>query len=269
MTDHRSLVAVITGAGSGLGRRLALDLAAQGCALALGDRDSEGLEETRRLVSEAHPGSRLALGVLDVTQPEQCAQLIQGALGAFGRIDYLVLCAGISMWARFDEIEDLSLFERLIAVNYLGAVYCVHAALPALRESRGWIVAISSLQAEVALPNHSGYGAAKHALNGFLDGLECELEGEIRFLTVMPGWIRGTNLRANALGPDPADKQTPRKHSGESVSVEECSRLILKALERGKRKLYIPSKLGALPWLKLVAPGVVRRLIGRAVKQQK
>ncbi len=227
MNEKAAPVAVITGAGSGLGRRLALDLAARGCHLALGDRDADGLEETRRLVSEASTKSRLALGVLDVTRPDECAQLMRGALEAFDRIDYLVLCAGISMWARFDEITDLSVFERLIAVNYLGAVYCVHAALPALRKSRGWIVAVSSLQGEIALPNHSGYGASKHALNGFLDGLESEMGDEIRILTVMPGWIRGTNLRANALGLDQSVKQEPRKHSSESVSVEECSRLLL------------------------------------------
>lgn len=269
MSEKTSPIAVITGAGSGLGRRLAGDLAARGCSLVLGDRDADGLEETRKLISESSGGSRLALRVLDVTRSEQCAQLIQGALDTFGRIDYLVLCAGISMWARFDEIRDVSLFERLIAVNYLGAVYCIHTALPSLRKNHGWIVAISSLQGEIALPNHTGYGASKHALNGFLDGLESELGDEIRILTVMPGWIRGTNLRTNALGLDQSAKQEPRKHSSESVSVEECSRLILRALDRGKRKLYIPSKLGALPWLKLVAPGVVRRLISKAVKEQK
>ena len=269
MNDDRSPVAVITGAGSGLGRRLALDLAGRGCSLTLGDRNEEGLEETARLIGAAAPHARLALGVLDVTRSEQCTQWIAGALETFGRIDTLVLCAGISMWARFDEIQDLSLFERLVAVNYLGAVYCIHAALPALRARRGWIVAVSSLQAEIALPNHSGYGASKHALNGFLDGLECELEQEIRILTVMPGWIRDTNLRASALGLDQAELNRPRKHSSESVSVEECSRLILRAMDRGKRKLYIPSKLGALPWLKLIAPGAVRRLIAQAVKKQK
>lgn len=268
MIDKGTSVGIITGAGSGLGRRLALDLAAGGCSLVLGDRDPEGLEETRRLVAERAPQARLVLGVLDVTKADQCSQLIEGALETCGRLDYLVLCAGISMWARFDELRDLTLFERLMAVNYLGAVYCIHAALPALRERRGWIVAISSLQGEVALPHHTGYGASKHALNGFLDGLECELGEEIRILTVMPGWIRGTNLRANALGLDRSEKQEPRKHSSESVSVEECSRLILKALDKGKRKLYIPSKLGALPWLKLAAPTLVRRLINRAVQSQ-
>lgn len=269
MIEKVAPVAVITGAGSGLGRRLALDLAARGGSLVLGDRDADGLEETRKLVSGTPTGSRVALEVLDVTEPTECAQLIDGALRAFDRIDYLILCAGISMWARFDEITDLSLFERLIAVNYLAAVYCVHAALPALRRSQGWIVAISSLQGEIALPNHSGYGASKHALNGFLDGLECELGDEIRILTVMPGWIRGTNLRTNALGLDRSEEQKPRKHSSESVSVEECSRLILGAMKRGKRKLYVPSKLGALPWLKLIAPGAVRRLISRAVREQR
>lgn len=253
---------IVTGAGSGLGRTLSADLAARGCRLVLADHNPTGLEETVQSIRSREIVTRTA----DVTRPDANAALVEAALQHFGGLDALILCAGVSMWARFEEIRDLSVFEKLVSVNYLGAVYAIHAALPHLRQTRGRIVAISSLQGEVALPYHSGYTAAKHALNGFLDTLDFELGGEVRILTVMPGWISGTNLRANAFTAEP---KGPRRHNRHAVSVEECSRRILRAIERGDRRLYIPRKLGALKWLRLFAPGLVRSIIAKAVRSQR
>ncbi len=255
---------LITGAGSGLGRRLAYDLASRGCRLVLGDRDEEGLRGTCDQI--AGDPARVVSRTTDVTRSSDCAALVAAGVETLEGLDALVLCAGVSMWSRFDQIQDLAVFEKLIAVNYLGAVYMVHAALPWLRRSRGLLVGISSLQGEIALPYHSGYSAAKHALNGFLDALEFELAGELRFLTVMPGWISGTNLRRNAVALESG--AGPRRHSRHAVTLEEASRQIVQAMLRGDRYLYIPRKLGVLRWLQLVSPGLVRRLIGRAVRAQ-
>ena len=80
----------------------------------------------------------------------------------------LVNNAGITMWARFDEVTDLSIFEKIIQVNYLGSLYCTFYALPYLKQSRGRIVAISSLTGKTGVPTRSGYAASKHAMVGFL-----------------------------------------------------------------------------------------------------
>jgi NAD(P)-dependent dehydrogenase (short-subunit alcohol dehydrogenase family) len=259
--------AVVTGAASGLGRQLARDLAARGFRLALGDRDAPGLEETARRAGLSQ--DRLAVVPTDVTKETDCRALVERAVSAFGRLDCLILCAGISMWARFDELRDLSVFRRLMEVNYLGAVYCVHAALPALLATRGTVVAVSSLQGEVALPHHTGYAASKHALNGFLEGLEFEMGDRIGILNVMPGWITGTGLRARAFTGGGERSETPRKHSRESVTVEDCSARIIRAIERGRRTLFVPPKLRHLVWMQAIAPGLVRRLIARAVDKQR
>lgn len=258
--------AVVTGAASGLGRRLALDLAAKGFRLGLGDRDVAGLEETARGIDPSD--DRIVVVPTDVTSAPDCRNLVERTVSGSGRLDYLVLCAGISMWARFEEIRDVSLFRRLMEVNYLGAVYCVHAALPALLAARGTVVAISSLQGDVALPHHTGYAASKHALNGFLEGLEFEMGDRIGILSVMPGWITGTGLRARALTAAGGRPDAPRKHSRESVTVEDCSARIIRAMERGRRTLFVPPKLRHLVWLQTFAPGLVRRLIARAVDKQ-
>jgi NAD(P)-dependent dehydrogenase (short-subunit alcohol dehydrogenase family) len=172
------------------------------------------------------------------------------------------------MWARFDEISDLAVFERLVQVNYLGAVYCIHASLPALKESRGTIVAISSLQGEIAIPRHTGYSASKHALNGFLEALELELEGQVRILNVMPGWITGTKLRTNAFRAGGRDGGVGAKKGGASVSVEECSRLIIDSMQADVTTLFVPRKLRAGRWLKALAPSLLKKIIRRAVSAQ-
>ena len=269
MKDQSASVALVTGAASGLGRQLSLDLAERGSRLSLIDRDRDGLAETLRLIRERRADADAITLPTDITDDKACRSAIAATLGRCHRIDRLILCAGVSMWARFDEITDLSLFPKLMEVNYLGAVYCVHAALPALLKARGSIVAISSLQGEVAIPNHTGYAGAKHALNGFLKSLDLEVGDTIHILTVMPGWIRGTNLRANAFGGAGSSQHSPKKHSRESVTVEECSALVLRALEQRRRTLFIPRKLGALRWLQWIAPGLTKRLIGKAVRAQR
>jgi short-subunit dehydrogenase len=172
------------------------------------------------------------------------------------------------MWARVDEISDLSIFRKLMEVNYLGVVHSVHAGLPALRRVRGTIVAVSSLQGIQGIPNHSGYSASKHAVNGFLDSLELELGNQIRILRVLPGWIKGTNLRASAFVADGSQGGLARKHSRDAVSVKACSQLILGALAKGRHTLFVPAKLRLVPWLRLLAPGLLRRAILKAVRQQ-
>ena len=259
-------VVLVTGAASGLGRRLALDLAGR-ARLGLGDRNRQGLDETLSLVENA--GGEGVVYPLDVTDSEQCSSFTRRMLQAYGRLDALFLCAGLSMWARVDEVRDVSVFSRLVEVNYLGAVYCILAALPALKASRGSIVAVSSLQGVLGLPLHSGYAGAKHALNGFLESLWFEVGSDVRIMTVMPGWIRGTSLRASALTATGGPAERPREHSGESVSVEECSRRILAAWRKGKRELYIPAKLALLPWLFRLSPRLVKHLLERAVADQR
>jgi NAD(P)-dependent dehydrogenase (short-subunit alcohol dehydrogenase family) len=176
-------VAIITGASSGLGRELAVALAGQGFRLVLAARNVKGLEETVRLASQ--PDALILPG--DLSDLGSCQLLIQRSVDQFGRLDHLVLCAGLGMWARLDEVTDPTLFERLIAVNYLSAVYCTHAALPHLRQSQGLITVISSLQGRLGVPLHTGYAGAKHALHGFFDSLRMELEaGKPDILVVLP-----------------------------------------------------------------------------------
>ncbi|HUV14588.1 MAG TPA: SDR family oxidoreductase [Acidobacteriota bacterium] len=263
--ELRDRVAIITGAASGLGRQLALDLAGMGVSLALADRDAERLRETQ--AETVQLGSSALELETDVTEETQCAALVNRTIEEFGSLDLLILCAGVSMWAPFDGITDLTIFRKLMEINFLGAVNCVHAALPELRKSRGRIVAISSLQGLLGIPNHTGYASSKHALNGFLQTLEYELGEEIGITNVMPGWITGTNLRANAF--TATGRHSDSKRSSFSVPVEECSRRVIRAIEGDKKFIFVPSKLRFVPLIRMFAPRWLKAKIIRAVEKQK
>jgi short-subunit dehydrogenase len=153
-------------------------------------------------------------------------------------------------------------------VNYLGAVNCIHPALAHLKTSKGTIVAISSLQGEIAIPHHTGYSASKHALNGFLESLELETGDSVRILCVMPGWITGTNLRANSFQAGNRKGGNAARGGAASVSVEECSGLVVRAMRGKTRTLFIPGKLKVLLWLRTLAPSLLKLLIRRAVHDQ-
>lgn len=259
--------AIITGASSGLGKALALELAQLGAKLVLASRDEAALSAVSAECEAAGSVAPLIVQT-DITRIEDCKRMINETVARFGALDYLILNAGVSMWARFADITDLGIFSRLMETNYMGSVNCVHSAMPHLTAGAGMIVAISSLQGKVGLPLHTGYTASKHALQGFLDALATEQE-EVHILTVMPSWIKGTNLRSNAYGPDgQLLGASKRAHSSDAVELEVASRMIVKAMAGRKSELIIPGKMKLLLWLQMIAPGFTRRLIARRVKVQ-
>ena len=260
--------ALITGASSGLGKRLALDLAAEGLNLGLAARTKNDLQDTAAGVRRA--GADCLVLPTDVTDPQQCREMVTAVTSEYGSLDYLILSAGVSMWTLFDQVRDTDIFRTLMEVNYLGAVHCIHPALAPLKERNGMIVAVSSVQGRIGVPFHSGYTASKHALDGLLETLRVELGGDVRILNVMPGWIRSTRLRARALSADgsPLGSASHRSRKERGVSVRECSRRIVRSLPGPGGNLYIPSAMGFLPLVKLLFPSLLRAGIRRAVRKQ-
>lgn len=259
---------VVTGASSGLGAVLAGTFAARGAKLTLFARRGEALEEVAVKCREA--GGEATTVVGDVTVTQDCREMAKTAISAYGGVDVLVANAGVSMWAKFDDVTDPDVFRRLIDVNYLGVVNCVHAALPSLKERKGVIAAVGSIQGKIPVPLHTGYVASKHALQGFLDTLRAELRGTgVDIVMALPHWLRGTELRQSALTRDGAQVGDGRRgHSKESVSLETCSAAIVKAVERRKREVIIPRKLRLLLWLKLLAPETLDRIVRGAMDRQ-
>ncbi len=264
----RDKVVIVTGASSGLGATLATEFAGTGAKVALFSPEEEKQEEVARQCETA--GGKALPVVGDVTREHDCSALVEKTLSSFGGIDYLIANAGISMWAPFADVDDLQVFRKLVEVNYLGAVNCIHYALPHLLASKGMVVAITSIQGKIGVPLHTGYVGSKHALQGFCESLRMELVGTgVDVLTVLPHWLRGTDLRKNAFGKDGRALGTSsRRHSRESISLEEAARAIMKATHKRKRSLVIPWKLRLLLALNLFSPRLAESLITGAVKHQ-
>lgn len=259
---------LLTGASRGLGRALAQDLARAGAHLALTARDGAALADTASLCRVMGAGSVHAFDA-DITQEDACRRLVAEATVALGGLDVIVLNAGLSMWADFAQVSDLSLYEALLRTNYLSAVYLLHAALPHLRESRGRIVTISSAQAWTGLAHHTGYAASKAALQAFLDSLAMELGNEVSMLGVYPGWIRGTELRTAALGADGLPLGDARRsHSSLSVTAEACSATVLRALRKDKQMVFVPRPLRVMYALRPFAFPFIKYILTRAAGSQ-
>jgi len=261
----KDAVVVITGASKGIGAELARQLARRGARLVLAARDARALEDVAAQCRAAG-GAAVTLRA-DVSRERDCQAVMSGASLAYGRIDVLVNNAGASMWARFEEISDLAVFERLMQVNYLGAVYCTSHALPLLRESRGLVVGISSLAGLVGVPTRTGYAAAKHAMAGFFDSLRIELmDSGVGVTMIYPGFV-ATGIRENATGPDGKPILVSPVREGEVMGVEACAARIVRAIERRERQVVMTARGKVGLWLRLVAPGLVDRIARRAIER--
>lgn len=215
-------IVVLTGASAGIGRELALQMASQGAWLALAARDAQRLEEVAEQCRQR--GGRALVVPTDVTSQKACENLIARTVQEYGRIDTLVCNAGISMWARFDELEDLSAFDRMMQINYMGSVYCTQFALPFLKTSRGRIVSISSLAGRTGVPMRSGYVASKHAQTGFFESLRIELQDTgITVTQIYPGFV-ATEIRERAVGSDGQPQGRSSIQEDKAMTVEECCR---------------------------------------------
>lgn len=258
---------IITGASSGIGWEMARQMAAQGANLALAARQKDKLTELADQCNKL--GGKAVAVPTDVSDPKQCRALIDSAIKAFGGIDILVNNAGTTMWARLDEITDLTIFNTIMQVNYLGSVYCTYYALPYLKASKGRIAAVSSLTGKAGVPTRTGYSASKHAMVGFFDSLRVELRGSgISVTMIYPGFVdtgvqeRGFGADGKPLGINPLQKN-------KIMTANECARLSIKAIAERRREevMTLRGKLGQ--WIKLIAPGLVDKIAAKAIEEGK
>ncbi len=173
MSDFAGKVVVITGAGSGIGRALALNLAGQGAKLAISDVDTIGLAETTRLVEAI--GAEVKSDHLDVTQREAVLEYADAVVAHFGKVNQIYNNAGIAYHGTFEKSEFKD-FERVMDVDFWGVVNGTKAFLPhVIASGDGHIVNVSSLFGLLSMPGQSAYNSAKFAVRGFTESLRQEM----------------------------------------------------------------------------------------------
>jgi short-subunit dehydrogenase len=257
---------ILTGASEGIGRALALALAGRGARLALAARDRQRLESLAQ-ECRARGGEARALPT-DVTSSQDREWLVDETVKAFGGIDVLIHNAGITMWSRFDTLQDLSIFERIMDVNYFAPVRLTALALPHLKSSKGLLVAVASLAGITGVPERSGYAASKHAMIGFFDSLRIELAGSGVDVSVIAPDFVATEIHKRAIGPDgePLGESPMKQH--EIMTADACAARIVRAIDRRERQVLMSARGRFGRWLKLVAPSLIDRIAARAIRER-
>jgi short-subunit dehydrogenase len=251
---HQNVV-IITGASYGIGHQLALQLAGCGAWLVLAARNAEKLEDVSKQCSQQ--GGRVISIPTDVADQTQCQNLIKNTVAEYGKIDTVINNAGIGMASRFDELQDLALFEKVFRVNFFGGVYCTHYALPFLKKTRGRLVCISSLKGKYPSATADAYSPSKHAMAGFYDSLRIELASSgVSVTMIYPGWV-STGISSRALWADGTQTGKISKHEKNAMPVDVCARIILDATAKRKREVVMTFQGKVGLWLRLIAPKLV------------
>ncbi|MBE6181216.1 MAG: SDR family oxidoreductase [Rikenellaceae bacterium] len=257
MKNFKNKVVIVTGASSGIGEALAREFATLGARVVLGARSIPKLQQITDDI-RARGGQAAYCGV-DVTNPEECNELIDTAVREFGGVDVLICNAGLSMRAIFDDV-DLSVLHRLMDVNFWGTVNCCKYALPYLQASKGSIVGVSSVAGLHGLPGRTGYSASKYAMTGFLETLRIEnLKKGLHVMIACPGFT-ASNVRFSALTADGSQQgETPRDES-KMMTAEQVAKIIIRGIRRRKRLCLMEIEGRATHFVKKFAPAFLDKM---------
>jgi len=272
--------AAITGAASGIGRALALELAARGCDLALADVDAAGLESVSKEIATAH-GRRVTIRRVDVADAKQVEDFAQAAVAEFPSLCIVINNAGVALLGQFDEFDNGQL-AWLMGINFWGVVYGTRAFLPHLRSRpQAHIVNISSIFGIIAPAGQSAYSASKFAVRGFSESLRHELamnNSTVRLSVVHPGGI-ATNIARNARTGANVREAVNMAELGDRfaklarTSAATAALRIIRGIERNEPRILIGGDARLLDIVQRLMParywgalaGVFRRLSGDAI----
>lgn len=226
----------ITGASSGIGEALALEMAAQGAILVLSGRREDQLQRVANLCAQA---SAVHIWPFDVTDEAAIASAVKGVLEQTGRIDFLINNAGISQRSSAVETE-MSTYRKLFEVDVFAQIALTKAVLPImLEQGNGHFAIMSSVAGKVGVPFRTGYCAAKHAVMGFFDSLRTEVAHKnIQVTTITPGFIR-TSISENAIRGDGESFGKTDESIAGGMNVTDAAKVIMRGFHKGKKEIAV------------------------------
>jgi short-subunit dehydrogenase len=270
MKSFAERVAAVTGAGSGIGRALAVALAEQGCHLAIADVNGVALEETKGLIKQSN--IKVTTHVVDVADREAVYQYAKDAVEQHGRVNIIINNAGVGLAASIEKMryED---FEWLMGINFWGVVYGTKAFLPYLKQSNdGHIVNISSVFGIIGVPTQSAYNAAKFAVRGFTEALREELDIEgacVSATSVHPGGIKTSiarNSRFGEIDTVNATRQADAVDWFEKIAMttpEKAASVILQGIRKNQRRVLIGPDAVLIDGVQRILPAAYQKAISK------
>jgi short-subunit dehydrogenase len=278
MTVIRGAAAAVTGAASGIGRALALELAARGCDLALADRDEAGLQEVAADIARRHP-AKVTVHRVDVGEPAQIAQFAEAATAAHPGLNILINNAGVALMGQFGELDQADM-DWLMNINFWGVVHGARAFLPHLaRQREAHIVNLSSIFGIVAPPGQTAYVAAKFAVRGFSESLRHELQianSPVQLSVVHPGGIATSIARNSRMGAGVTDnarrvEAIERFEALAKTTPHAAALRIIAGIEKNRPRILIGNDARAMDLLQRLRPAsywaVLARRIGKMTKK--
>jgi short-subunit dehydrogenase len=274
MTAIRGAAAAVTGAASGIGRALALELAARGCDLALADRDEAGLQAVAAEIGKS--GQRkVTVHSVDVGVPSQIEAFAQAAIAAHPGLNIVINNAGVALMGQFGEV-DQSQMEWLMNINFWGVVHGTRAFLPQLSTQReGHIVNLSSIFGIIAPPGQTAYCAAKFAVRGFSESLRHELQmanSPVKLSVVHPGGVATNIVRNSRAGVGVTDNarraQTIERFDAVAKTTPAAAALrIITGIEKNQPRILIGNDARAMDLLQRFRPGTYWAVLARRIEK--
>ncbi|MFD2567107.1 SDR family oxidoreductase [Pseudotenacibaculum haliotis] len=260
--NFQDKVVWVTGASSGIGKALAVELSEQDALLIISSRNEEALKEVKAACKFPE---RVKVLPLDLEKHNDFEEKVKQAISWSGRVDILVNNGGISQRS-FAKDTVIDVDKRIMNINYTGTVALTKALLPHfLERQQGHFVVTTSIVGKIGTPLRSSYAASKHALHGFFDSLRAEVhENNIQVTLVCPGYVT-TNVSINALQGDGTAQQTMDKATANGIKPERFAKLMAKAIAQKKQEAYIAGakeKLGVYVkrWVPKLYSYMVRKL---------
>ncbi|MFT6154326.1 MAG: NADP-dependent 3-hydroxy acid dehydrogenase YdfG [Bermanella sp.] len=243
MKRFNNKIAAITGAGSGIGRAIAQELADHGCQLALSDVNQIGLEDTRLLLVNNYPSLNVKTYSLDVADRQAVLDHAKQVNDDFGSVNYIFNNAGVALSSNLDVVKRED-FDWLMNINFWGVVNGTEAFLPYLKQSDdGHIINISSVFGMISLPTQGSYNASKFAVRGYTEALRQEMianGGTVKVSCVHPGGIL-TDIAKNSRVADGEDKATLAKDFDRiaQTTPKKAAQTILSGVNKNKARIMI------------------------------
>ena len=274
MTAIQGSAAAVTGAASGIGRALALELAARGCDLALADRDEAGLQAVAAEIATSHP-RKVSVHRVDVGDVNQIQQFAVAATSAHPALNIVINNAGVALLGQFGEIEQAQM-EWLININFWGVVHATRAFLPQLsRQPAAHIVNLSSLFGIIAPPGQTAYCAAKFAVRGFSESLRHELamaNSSVRLSVVHPGGVSTNIVRNSRTGTGVTDnarrvQSIERFDAIAKTTPAAAAQRIIKGIEKNQPRILIGNDARFMDLLQRFRPATYWAVLAKRIEK--